>query len=262
MAKKLRVRFSIKVGDQQSQLVAVTELPSGDLIITQRPNGSIEVANFQGSAILRQRYTVHVSPNSSGHLLNSRLELASGDYLRTASFVNCATGPLIAVLFSRRWPIMRREGFVVPLDPGNTIYQVADYDEERNNLLTHIVVTQLGLGTKICQIYGGSSHSFSKFDVAVIPRFIWFPSSSKGDAVTPTSADLEISGDLGRGRLGEIETLQIEELSRVFLELEDPLLNRLRERISMQVRLEKMPQAIRTATENRLAGLRAYRLPL
>lgn len=257
-----RVRFFVHVGEQHSQLIAISESPKGDLIITQRPNGTLEVPDFEGATIKTQRYTVHVSPNSTGHILNSRCELQSGDYLRNVSFVSCEHNPLLAILFTRRWPIMRREGFRVPDAQHIDARQVAAYDEDRNNLLTHVVISQVGLGPQICRMYGGCMHSFREFDVAVIPRYIWFPSSSKGDTITPSSSDLEISGDFGRGRLGQIQALGIEELARVMLELEQPLLLRLRERIAAQINLNLMDPKNREVAINRIGKLQIYRLPL
>ena len=105
-------------------------------------------------------------------------------------------------------------------------------------------------------------HSFREFDVAVIPRYIWFPSLSKGDTITPSSSDLEINGDFGRGRLGQIQALGIEELARVMLELEQPLLLRLRERIAAQINLNLMDPKDREVAINRIGKLQIYRLPL
>ena len=239
MGKKSKVRFYVRVRANEEApahnalLVSVRQLSSGDLIVVAKANRFMEFLELpENIPLLEHRYTVHVSPNSSGNTLTNTFLMEGGpEIIRNVSFVACDGQPLITVLFSYRWPTLSHEHFRMNAKANDTLHKIADFSDFHNTLITHVIVTSKGEAAQISRLTGGSSHSFSHFDILVVPTFINVLPIEQGDAAFYLSSSTQIGDNKGHSQIEALQTLLPSavptELSKLSATLRDKMAGRI-----------------------------------
>lgn len=186
MAKqKPLVRFYARLSTFNAELFSVRERTGGDLMIKHRPifYERAPFAYFDQDPVITEYYSVHLSPNSTGHVITHTKEMKVDGERRTSWFVECGEGqPLLTLLYSRRHTSLIEQLFKCPINTRDTRVRVAEFDVGKSSLVTHVFVgTRDGIDLGALGLpWDVVTHRFRRFEIHVVRGFFPYPSLEMG----------------------------------------------------------------------------------
>lgn len=186
----LKTRFTVKAGGQLAELFSVFERKDGDLIISIKRNGFAEAATEPFPAIRQQRFSVHRSPDSTGHTVTFTLELADGTRQRGHRVVEGKGAEFRVLLASQRPAKLDDPVFRAACRDGDAVLSLAEFEPRHNTLIFHVFVGGPGALDPLNNQRGWNMQiaRFGHFDVAAEWSFIPLPSLGQGDSMTMLDA--------------------------------------------------------------------------
>lgn len=188
-----KTRFTVTAAGHTAELFSVFERKDGDLVVSVKRNGFSEQAVEPFPKILEQRYSVHVSPDSTGHTITFTLRLADGSTKRGHRVVEGSGSTFRSLLASGRPARLDDPIFRAAPRPGDTVLQLVEFEPAQNNLIYHVFVGGRGALDPLRNQAGWNIEiaSFEVFDVAIEWSFIPLPSLPQGDSWTLLEAPRE-----------------------------------------------------------------------
>lgn len=194
-----KVRFTIRVGEQQSELFSVRETTQGDLIIILKADEQLAHSPMSQEFhdITESRFTIHNSPNSEGTTINYHSSFEVDPKRSTSTFMRPRHGRL-------RWPIHH----VLCTDLSGTYYaskpRISDeiisidaYNPNYCSLVYHIVITMPGDHFQLPS-YNTCRKEFINFVVHIFWSFNGIPSFHQGAFLGLSTTEPSIGDEKGR----------------------------------------------------------------
>lgn len=179
-------RLLTEIDGETSELVSVRERNSGDLIIVCSKADMFGTVENSPYPIKSQKYSVHVSPKSSGNLIK---QSTHGDHeWKVAALVMPGPQGLIWPIVMSRMADLRIPAYRKKPKPGERFDKFPSFDPDLNSPVICIVVTDRYVSLPYGPLLDYRVE-FSKFKVTVFGGFMPVPSLGKGhDQVFATSA--------------------------------------------------------------------------
>jgi hypothetical protein len=189
MSALRKIRFVINAGQKPRLLFSVLERRNGDLILVVRTAERIgyDHRGNPDDAILEQRYSIHVSPNSEEYsTIKQTLNTADGQSRNSWQLTNAIkkrTG--FAMIYGRRPCRLDIKRFELEPNDKNEMCDLGSFDQQKRNLVYLVFIghpdrpfiKSYGVGWRVVQ------RNFSNFRIVVLYHVMPLPPHRTSSAV-------------------------------------------------------------------------------
>ena len=187
MPRQSKTRVRVEANGFTTELFSIMALKTGDLLLIQKGVAGIgDVPGVETQTVREVRTTIHVSPNSPGHTINSHFFLQNGDeHLRTAIIFR-HEGKLLWPIIGERMCGVGSDGPNLRHRPSDTIVNLPSFDQKRSSLAWIAVLTDSppNLPMRNGMLFGGHAILFHSFTIIVFFSYMWAPVNERGHSIT------------------------------------------------------------------------------
>jgi len=188
---KARTRFVIRSNNQVSEIFAIIERKSGDLILIPKSAAHIFRKGGPIDGLTENRISVHVSPKSiqSGPTIVRHVRTVSGYYERVYAKVSCSGDGLLFPVVVTLSQDLFREHYACSAKSADKIIYLGEYCPYTSALLYVVIVSDYNaLAPSLAPYLNHAVLRLSHFAVHVFWGFIPMTSTSSGYSLYPETA--------------------------------------------------------------------------
>jgi len=195
MGSKPKTRFVVEFDGALRELLSVRELPDRSLVVLSRfEQWAVDLESGEETLRESERYSVHMSPQSTGTTLKRTVTLADGRAITSVYFVKDSKNSLLSHLYTKACPILSNR-YDLRIREKDALVKIGAFS--RGDFTTFIFTVLVGDATRTfpnLRDHSLVTFAFGHFEIAIYSSYLNLPATDNSVTITGATAPKRVNG--------------------------------------------------------------------